>query len=84
MALFIPRAEVERSWQTGDSISRVLRGHSDYIRCAQLEGSTLVTASGSISHQDCTIRCVPPAGCLPSALPALRVIEQEGRTAGLI
>lgn len=49
-------AEVERAWISGDSSGRVLTGHSDFIRCAQLEGSTLVTASGSFSHKDCTIR----------------------------
>mmetsp|Transcript_17388 Transcript_17388/g.37549 ORF Transcript_17388/g.37549 Transcript_17388/m.37549 type:complete len:525 (-) Transcript_17388:1845-3419(-) len=54
--LYQRRWEVEKNWKCGESSARVLRGHNDYIRCAQLEGSTLVTASGSISHLDCTIR----------------------------
>lgn len=55
-ALYRRRCEVDQRWSRGASTSRVLQGHTDLIRCAQLEGSTLVTASGSISHTDCTLR----------------------------
>ena len=49
-------SEVDRGWSAGDCSGRYLEGHNDHIRCAQLEGSTLVTASGSMSHTDCSIR----------------------------
>lgn len=56
--LYLRRCEVDQRWSRGTSSRReVVRGHTDLIRCAQLEGSTLVTASGSISQfTDCTIR----------------------------
>ena len=53
-----PPSEVDRGWSAGDCSGRYLEGHNDHIRCAQLEGSTLVTASGSMSHTDCSIRYV--------------------------
>ncbi|KAL4457796.1 hypothetical protein ABPG75_012661 [Micractinium tetrahymenae] len=52
------RAEVENNWQRGRCSSVHLRGHRDYIRCAQLGpgGATLATCSGSYMHRDCSIR----------------------------
>jgi WD40 repeat protein len=54
--LYQRRAEVGRLWFQGDSSSRMLDGHTDHIRFAHLDGSTLITASGSMSYSDCSIR----------------------------
>ncbi|KAL4443052.1 hypothetical protein ABPG77_008543 [Micractinium sp. CCAP 211/92] len=52
------RAEVEENWRHGRCSWVPLRGHRDYIRCAQLapDGATLATCSGSYMHRDCSIR----------------------------
>ncbi|PSC71497.1 Vegetative incompatibility HET-E-1 [Micractinium conductrix] len=50
------RTELEGNWAEGRCAWRALRGHRDYIRCAQLAGGVLATCSGSYMHTDCSIR----------------------------
>lgn len=49
---------MEDNWRHGRCGWVHLRGHRDYIRCAQLgpDGATLATCSGSYMHRDCSIR----------------------------
>jgi hypothetical protein len=50
-------AEIEAGWRAGRCTFQQLRGHHDYIRCAQLQGTSLATCSGSYMQHDCSIRC---------------------------
>ena len=50
-------AAMESNWRQGRCSSVELKGHRDYIRCAQLQGSHLATCSGSYMQHDCSIKC---------------------------
>lgn len=61
-AAYRERAAAEDNWRAGRCRWQRLRGHKDYIRCAQLQGSRLATCSGSYLHKDVSIRC---GACMP-------------------